>query len=168
MHNNRNSKCVSAFLAALIFAQPASAQIKPGFGVGVVHLGGKARVDEASLVNGLVRVDRDSNTSIRPMVDVHAPVIPISENITAGPFVGVQFSTAQVVDSLGAGMMISLPTGGTAPKTLNLGIGAVLDPNVRTLGNGIEEDQPLPPGETSIRFRNTSKFGVFFMTSVGF
>ena len=155
--------------AALIgVATPASAQIGPGFGVGIVHLGGKARVDDASVVNGIVRVNRDSNTSIRPMVDVHAPIWPISGKIKAGPFIGVQFSKEQLVDSLGTGLMFSLETGTAAPKRLNLGLGVVLDPNVRTLGNGIEEDQPLPAGETEIRYRSTSKFGVFFMTSVGF
>ena len=158
----------AAALAALGAAQPAHAQLKPGFGVGVVmDFSDKTRVNEASVVNGIVRVNSDSNTSFRPMIDVHAPIWKLSGTITAGPFIGVQLSKEQLVDSLGGGLMVSLPVGKTI-KTLNLGLGAVVDPNVRTLGNGIKEDEALPAGETEIRYRNTGKIGLLFMTSVGF
>jgi hypothetical protein len=101
------------------------------------------------------------------MVDVHAPIASLGD-VKIGPFLGVQFSGDQLVDSLGTGMMVSIPTGASVPKRLNLGLGIVLDPNVRTLGNGIVEDKPLPSGETTIRYRNTGKFGLLFMASVGF
>ncbi|HXH53737.1 MAG TPA: hypothetical protein VNH53_09970 [Sphingomicrobium sp.] len=157
------------FAAAILVvaAQPALAQIKPGFGAAVVmDFGDKPRVEDATLVNGVVRVNRDSNTSIRPMFDVHAPLWDLGKDVKAGPFLGAQFSKEQLIDSLGAGMMVNVPTGAAGTK-LNFGLGLVLDPNVRTLGNGIVEDQPLPAGETEIRYRNTGKFGLLFMTSIG-
>ena len=50
----------------------------------------------------------------------------------------------------------------------NLGIAAVVDPSVKVLGDGIDENRPLPGGETQIRFKETSQWGVLIMTSFSF
>jgi hypothetical protein len=91
----------------------------------------------------------------------------MSRTVVVGPFVGVEFKSGNIVNAFGAGMMTGIRVS-KGDETLNFGLGAFLDPHVRTLGNGLEEDAPLPPGETQIRYRQRSQWGALFVTSFGF
>ncbi len=52
--------------------------------------------------------------------------------------------------------------------SFNIGIGLMMDPSVKILGDGINENEPLPAGETTVRTRETSQWGVLFMVSYNF
>ena len=52
--------------------------------------------------------------------------------------------------------------------SFNIGIGVMMDPSVKILGDGISENQPLPLGETTVRTKETSQWGVLFMVSYNF
>ncbi|BBJ22873.1 hypothetical protein W01_08000 [Candidatus Nitrotoga sp. AM1P] len=49
-----------------------------------------------------------------------------------------------------------------------VGIGAVTDPNVKVPGAGIAKNQPLPTGESEIRYKEMSQWGVLILTSFSF
>lgn len=141
--------------------------LKLGLGFGMVlNLGSIDRVDEAQIVNGVVRVTDDGNNTVRPIFEGHV-FWDVNDKVAAGPFVGVQLDEGSVVKALGGGVMTGFRVS-KGKQTLNFGVGAFLDPKVRTLGNGIVEDQPLPSGEDQIRYRNRSRLGVLVMTSYGF
>lgn len=143
-------------------------KLRFGLGVGaVMDVGSIDRIGEAQLVNGVVRVTSDANNTIRPIFETHMFAWSLSEQIVVGPFVGVELDSGSVVNAIGVGLMTGIRVN-KDQQTLNFGLGAFLDPSVRTLGNGIVEDMPLPPGETEIRYRNRSQWGVLFMTSFGF
>jgi len=87
-----------------------------------------------------------------------------------GPFVAIQPGTDETIDAIGLGMMVSFKRKSEADdsSSWNLGVAAVVDPSVKVLGDGINENRPLPAGETQIRFKETSQWGVLVMTSFSF
>jgi len=50
----------------------------------------------------------------------------------------------------------------------NFGIGLRVDPAAQVLGDGIVANQPLPAGETTIRFKNEVHYGVMLLSSFSF
>lgn len=53
-------------------------------------------------------------------------------------------------------------------QSFNLGIGIAVDPSTRVLGEGLRANQPLPAGETEIRFKEESQYGLVLLTSFSF
>ncbi|MBN2973784.1 hypothetical protein JW805_17390 [Roseomonas aeriglobus] len=84
-----------------------------------------------------------------------------------GPFVALQPGTDNVIDAIGTGIMVGLRRSSKSTDSFNLGIGAMVDINAQTLGNGIVEDQPLPAGDT-LRFKRRSQLGLLLMSSYSF
>ena len=151
--------------------------LKWGLGVAaVIGSGGDERVQEASVVDGVVRVTKDASNTARIFAEIHkfwpkggAP------NATSGRgfFVGIQSSSDEVLDSLATGYMWGWRLPPEDPKqassrSLNIGLGVVLDPKVQVLGDGITKDQPLPGNETEIRYKEESKTGLGLFFSFSF
>lgn len=84
-----------------------------------------------------------------------------------GPFVALQPGTDNVIDAIGTGIMVGLRRSSKSTDSFNLGIGAMVDINAQTLGNGIVEDQPPPAGDT-LRFKRRSQLGLLLMSSYSF
>jgi hypothetical protein len=51
-------------------------------------------------------------------------------------------------------------------RDLNLGLGFMVDDDVKILGDGFEENQLPPPGETEIRYRMTDQVSLLFVVSI--
>lgn len=81
-----------------------------------------------------------------------------------GPFIAVQPGTDEIIEALGGGFMVGLRRQ-KGLGSFNLGFGVVVDPSVKVLGSGIEEDKPLPTGETQIRFREKTQAGFLILAS---
>jgi len=76
-----------------------------------------------------------------------------------GPFLGIVAKDEKLLSAFGAGVML----GWKDPKNgendgWSIGVGAVLDANVKSLADGFEEGKPLPAGETEIRFEEKSRW----------
>lgn len=183
-------------------AQKSAEFEKLGFGGGygaVVNLDDAARVEEAELVNGIVRVKKDNDVQFGPVLEMHKFTWALAsqtlykvgddwvliENlpeacrksldlppqkrvplIGAGPFVTVRVGGNEVVQSFGVGISFGFRKA-ESDNSLNIGIAYVSDPSVRTLGDGIMEGQPLPSGETQIRYKTTHQEGLMVLFSVG-
>lgn len=147
-------------------------------GIGAAHDPEGGRVDKASVVNGVVRVEEENNTQARIFLEIHIFCLrKLTRNESCeepkplfgqGPWVGVQSSKDQVIDAFGLGWMWGWRTSTTATNSFNLGIGLVLDPKVQVLGDGIEANKPLPTGETAIRFKKESRVGGVLLVSFTF
>lgn len=93
-----------------------------------------------------------------------------------GPFVAVQPGTENIIESIGLGWMIGFKrakiVGASIGKELgdsfNLGVGIMVNPNAKVLGDGIMANQPLPVGETSIRLKTTTEIGYLVTFSYSF
>ena len=162
------------------------------FGIGMAFtsdLGDNARVREAQIVNGIVRVTRGDDIRARLILESHyfftpeggLPIIGLTnptyrerreDNAQPmwgwGPFVAIQPGTDNVIDAIGGGLMIGLRRGTTGTDSFNIGIGVLFDLDVQTLGDGILENQPLPAGETEIRYRRRAQSGFMVMSSFSF
>lgn len=162
------------------------------FGIGMafsLDLGDNVRVRDAQLVNGLVRVSRSDDVRARLILESHYFFTPPGVGLPLlglmnptreerdkgrqpmwgfGPFVAVQPGSDNVIDAIGAGLMLGLRRGTQGTDSFNLGIGLLYDMDVQTLGDGIFENQPLPVGETEIRFRRRSQSGLMILSSFSF
>lgn len=85
-----------------------------------------------------------------------------------GPFIAVQGGDDEVINALALGVMWGFRRDAKADNSVNVGFGLSFDPSVQVLGHGIKEGQPLPPGETELRFKKEGQFGWAFMASFTF
>ncbi|NOU12337.1 MAG: hypothetical protein HOO98_20310 [Nitrospira sp.] len=160
-----------------------------GFGValGVTVKAGKRQIVNSATVdpNGLVRIDRDNNTTANFILeshyfftpDIHIPIFNVEpKNWGTGPFIAVQPGTENIIQAVGAGWMIGFKRSSIIASDLardrgdsfNLGFGIMLNPNAQVLGDGIEKDKPLPGAETAIRLKKTTELGWLFTFSYSF
>lgn len=164
------------------------------FGIGIAFsydLGENDRVRNASLIDGIVRVDHTDNVRARLILESHYLFTPDdilgATNIFGlsnvgqerkewgvGPFVALQPGTDNVIDAIGAGLMLGLRRSAVAGSTsnsgdsFNIGIGILYDIDARVLGDGILANQPLPGDETEIRYKTREQSGLLIMTSYSF
>lgn len=164
------------------------------FGIGVsftADLGSRDRIGEAMLdPNGIVRIKDENNGRARIMLESHYFFTPcrafvfrsLGENSCTrgkpdpdktewgfGPFIALQPGGEEnVIEAIGMGLMVGFRKNPATTQSFNFGIGYVVDPNTRVLGDGIVQDQPLPAGETEIRYKETSQSGLLFLASFSF
>jgi hypothetical protein len=164
------------------------------FGVGVsftLDVGKTDRVSEAEVVNGIVRVTDEDNGRARIMLELHHFFTPdgnifgrVNDVYDAhgvrrdikdqqkewgiGPFVAIQPGTDDIIEAVAAGLMIGFRYDSTLSQSFNLGIGWVVDPNTRVLGEGIVANEALPAGETGIRYKEEMQNGLLILASFGF
>lgn len=90
------------------------------------------------------------------------------QRIGAGPFVGLQ-PGEDFIDAVGGGLMLGVRADAIRDGDgFQLGVGYFADPNTRVLGDGFSENQPPPPGETQVRYKDVTKSGVMVLMSYGF
>jgi hypothetical protein len=165
------------------------------WGIGIAstfNLGGKL-VTGAEIMNNVVRVtDTSSNVGVGFVLEAHyyfKEWLPTTNcmslncnNIATGPFVALQVGTGAsssaaadgLITSYALGWMIGLHhpdsiTSKTANSTWNFGVGLVVNPTAKGLGDGFNANQPPPPGEPSaIRYVTGPRYGVMLLTSFSF
>lgn len=139
-----------------------------GLGVGWTHNLGPERIESATAVNGVVRVDADQNDLIRFMPEVHLWIDQWwdDQRWNWGPFFSLA-PGANFIDAVGFGLMLGYRPHPADRYTFNLGIGGTLDFNTRVLGDGLTANQPLPSGENQVRTKQTTATGLLIMFSVG-
>ncbi len=191
--------------AAAVEAKTAAASGKQNFGgidfgIGIAmsyDLGNNDRVRDATIVDGLVRVNRTENIRARLILESHFFATPTFsatrraedeaycadfrgdanayrncraslKDFGIGPFVALQPGSDKVIDAIGAGVMIGFRRGEDRTASFNLGIGVFYDVDTQILGDGFVENAPPPGGETEVRFRRQSQSGLLLMSSYTF
>jgi hypothetical protein len=98
-------------------------------------------------------------------------------DIGIGPFVAIEVNAnsptpavAGPITGYALGLMVGLhhidPTGKSSSKSSwNFGVGLRVDPKAQVLGDGFVPNQPLPPGETAIRYRQEPRPGIMLLSS---
>lgn len=150
------------------------------FGVGIsttFDIGENDRVSEAELINGIVRVTDKDNVRARIMLESHyffEPKGPFRLTGTTadkwgyGPFIALQPGTDDIIEAIGFGGMVGFRRSKDSNQSFNIGLGVVYDPNTQTLGPDIIDGQPLPVGETEVRFLEQDQVGILLLTSFSF
>lgn len=93
--------------------------------------------------------------------------VPCDVQLGFGPFLMVQPDDQDLITAIGGGAMVGLRKTGKS-QSFNLGLGVALEPKVKSLGAGLDINGPLPAGETTIRFRETSRWSLLFLASFAF
>lgn len=152
------------------------------FGAGLsLTTGRKNAIREATVdTNKIVRITKENDSSIGYLLEAHYFFTPdwsflnlTTGNWGVGPFVAIQAGNEKALSGLGFGLMIGFRQlgAGLVPVSnlsWNIGIGALYDPAVKVLGNGIVANQPLPAGETVLRTTEVGGWGLMIMSSFNF
>lgn len=137
-----------------------------GFGLGLsftIDTGDNDRVKSAEVVDGVVRVTDEENGIPRLVLEGHY-FFNSSYGFGYGPFVAVQPGDDEIINSAALGGMIGFRKDDNS-NSWNIGLGIAADPNVQILGDGIEENEPLPGNETDVRYKETTQYGLMILFS---
>jgi hypothetical protein len=154
-----------------------------GAGVGFTRTFGRDRIKSATNDNGIVRIDGEQNALPRAMLESHFFLTPRQwgelfdhwdysadekGHFGLGPYVGIVPGSSEIIQAIALGIMFGFkdPVFKNAGHSWNLGVGVSLEPNAVTLGDGLEPNQPVPPGAT-VRTQTRSLAGVTAVLSYG-
>ncbi|MBT8096265.1 MAG: hypothetical protein KJO95_06030 [Gammaproteobacteria bacterium] len=126
-------------------------------------------IDSAEIVNGVVRVSVEKQNQPRVFLEFHKYFWCNDGGIDGtrgcGPFVAVAATGDDVLSGVAMGLMWGWKVKEADSDGFSIGVGAVLDANVRDLADGFEDGQPPPQGETTVRYETKSRWsGVVFVT----
>lgn len=125
-------------------------------------------VEEAQLVNGIVRVVSERDVVPRLMLERHWYFTYDFNNphFRQGIFVGASLlGDKKLMDSVSLGWLVAFKPNKGDSAIHNLGFGIAVEPYSRALGDGIEPNKPLPAGETAIRYKEKNRMAaVVFYT----
>lgn len=136
-----------------------------------IDVAGRKRVEKAKMVGGppgVVRVEKAREAIPRIMLEAHQYIWRTERRIAYGPFVAVMNSENEALGALGIGMMAGFRSDKDSTSSLNIGAGVLWDSNVRFLGSGVHKGEPLPLGETEVRYEEGSKRCLLLMISFRF
>ncbi|MAI31661.1 MAG: hypothetical protein CMM07_08325 [Rhodopirellula sp.] len=126
-------------------------------------------IDEAVLVDGVVRVKSNKKEQPRAILEFHKFIAcnDGGKNGTrgCGPFVGVAATPDDLLSGVGFGWMFGFKAKPTDPDGFSVGIGAILDADVKDLADGFEKNQAPPAGETSVRYETESRWSALIFVT---
>lgn len=154
-------------------AKPAGSSlsgIKYGIGISLSYdVFGDNRVVTASLdENGIVRVSDEQTFPARIVLESHYFFPAASGKWGHGPFVAVQPGSERVIEAVGGGWMAGFLKNRATGESWNIGVGLLVTPSVRVLGDSITANKALPTNETTIRYKYQSQIGGLAMISFTF
>jgi hypothetical protein len=192
------SNCDQILAALQAAATPAAATKLPlsFFGVGIggeTKQEGPDRIADAAVVNKLVTITDDDNTTTGPVLEAHAYIWNIAHDyavrdgkgrvyvtdkqpcktadvfptIATGPFTMLRVGDNEIIKSFGLGWMVGFRLR-ESESSLNIGVAYTYQQDVKTFAKGFEEGKELPAGEATIRYRNRDGRGLAFVVSFGF
>jgi len=101
---------------------------------------------------------------------------PKCTEVGFGPFVAIEINgghsastDAGLITGYALGAMIGLhDTRAANTSSWNFGVGLRIDPQAQVLGDGFVPNQPPPAGETAVRFKKETRYGVMLLSSFSF
>ena len=145
-----------------------------GFSVGfatIFYKKGRPRIESAIVTDGKVRITDERAHESRLVFEAH-----ILNKSRWGGFAALLVDGDKKLTGMGFGFMKQFSSQlSNAPnkpqgekKYLNFGIGWVHENKVKELGIGMGDNEPLPSGETEVRFREASRTSPFILISTTF
>jgi hypothetical protein len=135
-----------------------------GVGVGVSYSQDDVVSDADVGAGNIVVSKKNERTQPRVILESHYYGWCHSDNchlgkFGVGPFIAIVAKDDKLISAFGTGVMLGWkdPKAGEADGW-SMGIGAVLDANVKSLASGFEDGKALPVGETSVRFEEKSRW----------
>lgn len=126
-------------------------------------------IDDAEIVDGIIRVNSNKKKQPRVLLEFHkyfwCNKSGKSGASGCGPFVAVAAKKDDVISGVGMGFMYGFKTKSSDSEGISIGVGAILDADVKDLADGFKENKPAPIGEKSVRYKSESRWsGIIFVT----
>lgn len=136
-----------------------------GFGISV---GFGDAIDDAEIVNGIVRVKSDKKQQPRAIFEFHHYFScnrnhPLTQG--CGPFLAVAATEDKLLSGVGIGFMYGLKAKEDSSEGFSIGLGAILDGKVKNLGKGFKANEAPPSGETAVRFEEKARWSALLFVS---
>lgn len=145
-----------------------------GVGLAYTYIQGKASIDEAEVIDGVIRIKREHKRSAALMLESHyfleKDIKKYNTTMGIGPFAAVNVidTEGKAPRAYGLGLMAGFKRQPDLKDSWNIGVGYFVDTRVKRLGSGLSEGQALPGTETEIRYKETDSGGFMFMLSATF
>ena len=159
-----------------------------GVGIGVsIDLRKGRPIESVEIVNDTVRVTAERSSEPRVLLESHYFFVTYDDRNARGstwgwgPFLAIQTGSDQLVESIGLGLLIGFRRPGVAKQggtgadangiggsSFNLGIGALLDNNVKVLRAGVVENQAINAGQALSLTKTVSRWALLLTTSYSF
>jgi hypothetical protein len=130
-------------------------------GIAVIGMS-KPEIVTATIENGIVRVVEKRSMRASPWLQTGYVWPGNGNSVSWGFFVGAEvLSGNKLINAVGIGplMQIKRSDGSNGKKPINLGVGIHWS-TMQVLGNGLSEDQKVPEGTETIRYKSITKPGV--------
>jgi hypothetical protein len=127
-------------------------------------------IGEARVVNGIIVSENDETQQARLILEAHqyraCGESKIGDTFGCGPAGFIVTGQQDVLAGVGFGFMFGWKSPDEAKGTgFSIGIGALLDNDIKALADGFEVGGSLPSGETEIRFESKARWsGILFFT----
>lgn len=145
-----------------------------GVAIGVNFNVGSNRVSSADVVNGVVRVNEDDNTSLAIVGEGHYFFHPggrflglDADHWGVGPFFAAVVNES-TLKSFGVGAMMGFKPSEAGGHAFTVGLGVAFTPDTKVLGDGVFANKPLPTGETTVRFKTTTATSLMLIVGTTF
>lgn len=139
-----------------------------GLGFGY-SFGNDDAVDDAEIVDGIVRVNSEKKDLPRAVFEFHKYFWcnnQMKDGTTGcGPFVAVSATEDEVLSGVGMGFMYGRRTKADESEGFSIGVGLVLDGQVRDLADGFSANQAAPDGATEVRFQEKSRWSTLLFVT---
>lgn len=156
------------------------------FGAGImanILTGGRTPVESAHVVNNIVRVDEEGRAQVGVVAEFHTlwpmcigkststgkhKIYTCGEDaaqLGVGPSIGLKLGSNNIIEAIFLGPIFAFRPNPKSTNSFNVALGGIIAPKVKVLGDGIENGQPLPVGETEVRYKKVNKFGYAILLS---
>lgn len=137
-----------------------------GLGFGY-SFGEDEAIDDAVIVDGVVRVKSRKKDQPRAVLEFHRYFWCNNGRKQldrgCGPFFAVAASQDDALAGVGVGWMYGRRSSPTDSEGFSVGIGVILDADIKDLADGFKENQPPPGTETAVRFEEKSRWSALIM-----
>lgn len=142
-----------------------------GVGVGASYAEDK-RISEAELAaDGTIRATKSERQEPRVILESHYYGLCKLPSCNAGefgigPFFGIVAKDDKLISAFALGAMFGWKTDKEhESRGFSIGIGVLLDSDIKSLADGFDEGKPPPIGETAVKFETKSRWGaLLFLT----
>jgi hypothetical protein len=139
-----------------------------GIGFGY-SFGEDEAIDDAEIVDGVVRVKSRKKDQPRAVLEFHRYFWCNDGRKQldrgCGLFVAVAASDEDVLAGVGIGFMYGRKSSPDDTEGFSVGVGVILDGNVKDLADGFKENAPPPGTETAVRFEEKSRWSALIIVT---
>jgi hypothetical protein len=126
-------------------------------------------IDDADIVNGIVRVKSQKKEQPRVVLEFHKYFWcnnSYKDGASGcGPFVAVSATQDKLLSGVGMGLMYGLKAKASDTEGFSVGLGVILDGKMKDLADGFKKNEAPPSGETVVRFEEKARWSyLLFVT----